>query len=689
MNEYKEHIDGLRAVAVLAVLLYHLNACLTPGGFTGVDVFFVISGYLIVLGIVTRLEKGSFSFVDFFHRRVKRIIPAYIGMICTTLLVGATVFPWEKLMLLGEASCFSALYSVNAYYVMFTNGYFDASAETSPLLNLWSLSVEQQFYILIPFLVVGVYALRARRLVGWILFLFFVLSLVGAQAILNHTITGSGKVGELLLTPKSCFYMLHTRLWELLAGALIAVCPNVYARIKDKGWLAVVGLILIACPYIFYTKSTPFPGIAAIPSVLGAALVIACGGSGVASRLLTLPPVVYIGKISYSLYLYHWPTFLFYKYCLTGAPSATDYLVMLLISFACGCLSYHFVETPIRRSPLVQPRISLPATVCSCLLVSVCGFTIAMTYGLRDYIHVQANRITPDPFWRSHPTHDVELASDFPKRLGTQELRLVKPVVTHFEHFIKRDKSPLYHMGDAEAKPSFLLIGDSHAMHLTPGMDHWAKTHHVSGVYFRKTIIPLWDMASNKETHDNWDEQGAVELMAWLEKHTQIKTVVIACWWDRRMTKRFKNWNGETLEDPDLQFSQEYFHKTIEQIHNMGINVVIMQPLPIVPGYVNVCERLRAETILGRDFPLPVLTWQQYLEQRQPKLSFLQQASRGMAHLVSISEPLFKNSILQHQDEDGRWTYYDSNHLTPKTAIKAVMGADEELSRIMVDSPKR
>lgn len=299
---YQVHIDGLRALAVLAVLFYHLNEHLVPGGYTGVDVFFVISGYLIVLGIISRLDSGQFSFLDFFHRRVKRIIPAYIGMICVSLAAGMILFPWEKLMLLGEAACFSALYCVNVYYVKFTGGYFDSASESSPLLNLWSLSVEQQFYIVIPFLLVGLYMLKGRRFFALFFCILSLSSIVFTQEALKIQLSNN-HIGDLFFTSKSAFYMLHCRIWELLAGALIAVCPEIACWLKRKNWLAVIGIILIIIPYILYTKQTQFPGIAALPCVIGSVLVITSGSSGLPGRLLTFSPIVYIGKISYSLYL--------------------------------------------------------------------------------------------------------------------------------------------------------------------------------------------------------------------------------------------------------------------------------------------------------------------------------------------------------------------------------------------------
>ena len=272
---YFPHIDGLRTFAVLAVVLYHLQEGICPGGYTGVDIFFVISGYLIGGGLIRGLKEGTFSLTSFYLRRIRRIMPAYFCLIAVVLAFGCVVLDCDDLRTLGRTVRSSALFITNIYFSRTTGDYFSPAAEENPLLNLWSLSVEEQFYLMIPLTLWLLWKFREKA-VKPVLWGALGLSFFAAVCHMGH------------LEHNKAFYLLYCRAWELLAGCLLALAPAA-GQNRGAGWLRAAGWAGILLPFACYTPSTPFPGYTAIPSVAGAALLIRYGNHGWSGRILRAP----------------------------------------------------------------------------------------------------------------------------------------------------------------------------------------------------------------------------------------------------------------------------------------------------------------------------------------------------------------------------------------------------------------
>ena len=344
---YRPDIDGLRAVAVLSVLLFHAGFGAFRFGFIGVDIFFVVSGYLISGLIFGEIKSGEFSFSSFYKRRIVRIIPALSVMTLFVLAFGVIrLFPSE-LMKLAKSALASATGTSNIFFFLHTN-YFEDSAESSPLLHTWSLGVEEQFYLLMPsVLILLKNASPTRRNI--LLSILFALSLV-------LSIYWSGQ------NPPAGFYLLPSRAWELLVGTLAAmrVVPPISRR-SYRETAAVLGLAAILLPGMFYDSSVPFPGIAALVPCLGAAVLIVSAESGPTfiSRALSLRPVVFVGLISYSLYLWHWPLIVFQsfgRFLNTGISPTVDRVLILPVAVVAATVSWRFVELPFRRVSVPWPR---------------------------------------------------------------------------------------------------------------------------------------------------------------------------------------------------------------------------------------------------------------------------------------------------------------------------------------------
>ncbi len=337
MAGYVPEIDGMRAVAVLSVFIFHLNPGFLPGGFTGVDVFFTISGFLISGLVMSGLDEGRFSYVSFYQRRIARIVPAATLVVMVALAAGSLLYDRQEFSALGADACAAALSVMNVKQLL-QGGYFTASPDTQPLIHYWSLALEEQFYLLFPAMLhlIGL-AGRHRR-----------------TAILTG-LCAAGYAASIVLTPWAPiagFYLIHTRAWELLAGAVLAAWwrDGSVQMWRYPGARMMAGLALIALGVVC-ARSAGFPGWIAILPVSGTILMLSAAGharKSVLHRALVNPLLVAIGKLSFSLYLWHWVVFSFVNYALFLHPALLLYFLKVMLSFAGAIATWYLVETPAR-----------------------------------------------------------------------------------------------------------------------------------------------------------------------------------------------------------------------------------------------------------------------------------------------------------------------------------------------------
>lgn len=342
--QYRADVDGLRAMAVGLVIANHAFERFCPGGYVGVDGFFVISGFLITGILVHETSTGTFSLTGFYARRVRRIFPALVLVLAAVSILGWLHMVPNELLSLGRNVFASALFSANLMLLSEVD-YFDLAARSKPLVHLWSLGVEEQFYLLWPLLLSGLAAWRlsARTAIVALSVLSLALSIYLTK---TH--------------PAAAFYLPLTRTWELGAGAcLVLFRTEISALLKSttrREWAGNLGIAMIAIAAFLFTSKTPFPGAAAILPVLGAALFISAAGS-FSNGLLGTKVFVLIGLISYPLYLWHWPVLVFSELVAMRPLSVGERVICVLASLLAALLTFLFVERPIRRKPLVVPPL--------------------------------------------------------------------------------------------------------------------------------------------------------------------------------------------------------------------------------------------------------------------------------------------------------------------------------------------
>ena len=339
---YRPHIDGLRAIAIIAVVGNHTGLPGFSGGYVGVDVFFVISGFLIITQIAVGLNEGTFRFGDFWSRRALRILPPMLLVLVATVAIGAIVdVTLDQFVVLGQEALSSALMGVN-FFLLQRQGYFDDFLSTKPFLHLWSLAVEEQFYLFAPLiLAAGAWLYRRQRTLSWILVTAAFFASFAACIYFSR------------VQPPVAFFMMPTRAWEFIAGGCLALALPVVRnrRFLSSGVLGIAGLILIVACTVLLRADSSYPSYFALAPVLGSSLLIVEGlafPGAPSARLLSSKPAVWIGLISYSWYLWHWPLLVFVRQYQFGSLSLVEGTGLAVVSLALATATYVLVERPIR-----------------------------------------------------------------------------------------------------------------------------------------------------------------------------------------------------------------------------------------------------------------------------------------------------------------------------------------------------
>jgi peptidoglycan/LPS O-acetylase OafA/YrhL len=655
-RKYRPDIDGLRAISIFSVVAYHAGIPGFSGGFVGVDVFFVISGLLITSLLFNEaLRSGRVNLGAFYARRVRRLMPAAFVVVALTLSVGAFVFPpaSEAQFSLGRSAIAFSYFASNFYFFKVTGGYFEAPSYSMPLLHTWSLAVEEQYYLIWPLIMLLIFrlshaersapAMRVRSL--WVLGIMLVASLALC----------------IVTTPNHqtfAFYLLPARVWEFAIGGMLGLAaPAFYSGLRRwADGLAVAGLALIVCSVLFLGRGTPFPGWAATVPVAGSALLIVgmtADEHGLVRRLMASKPMVFIGLLSYSWYLWHWPLLSMYRIYNLGIQSIPANIVLVLIALLLAWLTYVLVENPVRvRRPgpfrLVRPTLFVG------LGIAVC--TLLMGNGLRAWARFQKDLDENRPL--------VSARGDYPENWE----RCLVGVSRQYGDF------PLEECisGPDRERPKVVLWGDSHAATLLPTLLRAlpnAAVYQLTMAGCPPALGYEAKVPTASETSCAEFNRRAVKEITELKKKG-LEGVVIAARWTMYMRRRslaVSEHQVLALDDPQ-ELARAYadmrasFDEMLGMLERAGVRVLVVAPNPEMVYPPVQCVGLRRGSYC--DVP------------RSANESFLGAAVSMLAEAVSKHPnarladlmDFFCDRQTCFAARDGKILYLDENHINAATA---------------------
>ncbi len=657
--EYRPDLDGLRALAVLAVVAGHAHVPMMAGGFVGVDVFFVLSGYLITAIIARDVELGRFSFSEFYERRARRILPALFFMISSVAVLGYFLFPPWQYKMFASTVLATSVFGSNIQMMISTGSYFSADASLQPLLHTWSLAVEEQFYFFFPALILIGYRWMRRAVVA----------AVAALCLVSFYFA----VSAIPVNQSQAFYLPHLRAWELGSGALFALLC--LPKIRPT-WLSSLiggtGIAMIASCILLYDETTSFPGLSALPVVLGTLLLIYAGQSREAksTKLLSFGPCTWIGKISYSLYLWHWPPLVVVYTISDGQPGPIFTIGAVTIAFVLAWVSWRFVETPFRgkagglRFSRGQIFRLSGIGICSCAILAFAIF-------ISDGIAGRVPKAAQIAFNEATPMSDLEMSC-----------RKANPV---------DGKGCL--LGSSNTQRSVALWGDSHAGAWIPGIDVWMRDIGVSGTAFiRSACPPLLG-------HERFNDPGQAGCLSWNEDvldtlvKNDVSTVILAARWplsyygtrvapERGKPLRMGLRSGNvTLEGPAAMRAS--LENTVRALRVAGKQVIIIGSVPEI-GW-SVPEKYLDKAFFGTGYGYTNPPWSKVEGRNTPVDKLLSDVSEASGAKFLPVAPYFCGKACL-TEVNGHLLYRDDDHLSE---MGSVIFAPKALSGIDIHSFRR
>lgn len=635
-TSYRPEIDGLRALAVLAVLFFHLSLGGFSGGFVGVDVFFVVSGYLITRQIVTEIDGNRFSLVRFYERRIRRLVPALLVMLAASLAVGALVFlPLDWAYMARNAASAGAFLSNIAYWLQID--YFDGDAKARALLHTWSLGVEEQFYLTFPLI------LLACARFGRVWLIRITMMIAALSFVASVWMTGHDQA--------SAFYLLPFRGWEFLLGALLALGMHEPLRSGlSRAAAGIAGLALIAVAVFAFDDMTIFPGVAALIPCGGTLLLLLAGRDSPTGKLLSIAPLTFIGRISYSIYLWHWPLIVFVNYQNIGRLTVWENLGLAAISIVIGYLSWRFVEMPF-RTPRGRETAKTVFFRSGVATVAVCGVAslIYVAQGVPERFPEQTVRLAS---YAASANPEADKCRDVKLQLAANSVCTI---------------------GKAEGAET-LLWGDSHAGALFGALEGIAK-HGESTIYgATPQCPPLENVGTSLECLD-----GNRKRLDYVLSNPEIKTVILAARWSLYLDGRFTSGEAEnnngvpTLSGADGEslplFSRSArvmfrrgLSNLVDKLLANGKHVVLVYPVPET-GF-DIPSTLALISSRGQDpasFTTPRAT---YVERQERALRILDGVGKDPLLTRVYPDDVFCHGSRCLTYAKGAPLYFDSHHLS-------------------------
>lgn len=620
---FRQDINGLRAIAVMAVALYHFDVSGFSGGFAGVDIFFVISGYLMTGIIMTAQEQGRFSVLSFFAARCRRIIPALLALCATLLGLGWFLLPPTDYTELAVQVAVALTFTANVHFYSDSN-YFSLLAQEKLLLHTWSLAVEWQFYLVFPFVILALLRLQRARpkltLVRGLLALS-ILSLFCSIAVVQ-------------VDRDFAFYLLPARLWELSAGGLVYLLMRNHAlwQGRQQVLMQVAGVALIAISIVLFSSKTLWPGISAVLPVAGTCLVLAAAGK---NRLLDAMPVQVLGRWSYSIYLWHWPLVVFHY--MQILPDPVWPVTGVAGSIALGALSYRFIEVPAKN------RRGGARLLASLLLITVLASGAVAV-------------------WQGMPSRTSAAV-----QLAEQEIgNIYNPKKSCI---LKQQQPPLWKCG--ADTPRFVVWGDSHALALVSAVSEAAGG--ATGELYTQSCPPLADAYLDQKRSNRRCQRNTDIILSQLAALPENMPVIIAF--------RYSYYLYGHNEDPTRDMRLRFLKMTAEEQHQ-GITTVfanrledtlcrvgaqrshVYAVLPVPEMGFDVPRLIARERMAGHTAMIPGPTLQAYQQRNSLVIGALERAAKRCGITLLDPAPLLCPGGVCLSEQQGRPLYGDDDHLS-------------------------
>jgi peptidoglycan/LPS O-acetylase OafA/YrhL len=636
-QDYRPEIDGIRALAVLAVLFFHLSFSGFTGGFVGVDVFFTISGFLITRHIAAEMDRGVFSLSRFYERRIRRLVPALLVMLAVVLAVGAVLYLPRNWAHMARSAASAAAFLSNISYWLQID-YFDGDAKARTLLHTWSLGIEEQFYLTYPLVLIA--CARFGRV--WLL----------RATLLLAAISFVASVRMVSVDQSSAFYLLPFRGWEFLIGALLALGRE--EPLRSTFWRAIAGIVgitLIAYSVYSYDDMTLFPGVAALLPCGGTVLLLLAGQDSPSGRVLATAPLTFIGRISYSIYLWHWPLIVFVNYATIGRLSAVQNLGLAAISIIIGYLSWRFVEMPF-RTPKARETARTVFVRSGLATVALCG--------IASLIYVAQG--VPQRF----PAQTVKLAS-YAVSLNPEGDKCRDVAL----QLAPNSVCTIGNSADAET----FLWGDSHAGSLFGALENIAQKGESTVYGATPQCPPLENAGTSIECLE-----GNRKRLAYVLSNPEIKTVILAARWSLYLDGRYtsegeaENNNGApTLLGSDGKplplFSlsarvkfREGLSSLVETLLASGKHVILVYPVPET-GY-DIPTTLALISSRGQDPANFTIPHAAYVDRQSRALRILDSVGQNDLLTRIYPDEVFCPNSRCLTYAAGEPLYFDSHHLS-------------------------
>ena len=626
--KYRAEIDGLRAIAVIPVILFHAGFELFSGGYVGVDIFFVISGYLITTILVEDLNNNRFSLVSFYERRSRRILPALYFMIIINLIIGWFILTPYFYRDLFQTTTATSLFASN-FLLSMKSGYFARIAELKPFLHTWSLAVEEQYYLLFPLLL----------MLFWRFGRIFTLCLFIVLLAISFLFCLSG-----FIHPNANFLLLPSRAWELLAGSIVAIFLN-KKELPSNNFLATIGLLAIFFSIFVFDRSTIFPSYYTLMPVLGTmAIIVFANGTTLVAKILRYRMMVGIGLISYSLYLWHQPIFSFLKHLIFTKPTYLQNFSAMVLIFFISFFSWQYIERPFRdKMRFTQKNIIIYSFLIISLL-SMLGLLGHYKLGFPDRLDLETQVISEGAFDKN--------SNSF--------------VCNYMDNSNKIDKSCLLGVKDI-SNSTIVLMGDSHADHLVESFHNRLIEENLTAYNFSFKNCGPGDFISN--TIDFKDNKCFEKISKFIKNNKNIDTVVVSFRWVTRLSGigygNFAEITSKIEDEKILKKRGEFIAKKLENLVSSDTKLIIIYPVPEagedVPNFT-VKRRILGEKKFTLQIPYDF-----FVQRNKYAYSALDLVSHPKEIIRVYPSSVFCDEVTNGYCEtihNGKSLYYDDDHLS-------------------------